>query len=42
MIGWLIVQPNAAYVPPSSTTTSVTPNLMLNDAKVGILDLSVS
>ena len=34
MYGFLIVLPNAGYQPPSSTATTITPNLMLNDAKV--------
>jgi len=47
MIGWLVVQPNEAYVPPSSVSSStasssIMPNLLLTDAKVGITDLSVN
>jgi hypothetical protein len=40
MIGWLTVQPNEAYVPPSSTTTAITPNMLLSDNKVWTTEIT--
>jgi hypothetical protein len=40
MIGWLTVQSNEAYQPPSSTTTALTPNVLSSDSKFWAADVT--
>jgi hypothetical protein len=40
MIGWLTVQSNEAYQPPSSTTTTLTPSLLSSDIKFRTTDIT--
>ena len=41
MIGWLTVQPNAAYVPPSSTA-AIAPSVLLSDSRVWAAETRVT
>jgi hypothetical protein len=38
MIGWLVVQPNAGYVPPSPTTI-IAPSALLTSTKVWTMEI---